>query len=153
MASRHAHRDHTGKFVPAIPEADTSVVTPSGDPVGEHVAPVGTVYPEHDPRYGPAYRLIPHRTQRVIDAATGEELSRHITDVRAVQSRPGGRTATHVVETDGDPFRDEALPVGTTNGYRRVPGTGGYRLPSVGQTDDRPVPTDTGIDNSRGIFR
>jgi hypothetical protein len=109
---------------PSCPPADTAVAAPSADPVGEHVAPVGTVYaePAHDPRSGMRQRLIPHRRQVVVDAQTGEELFSHITDVRAVQNRPGGRTTTHVVKADDEaPFWGETAPEDTVGGYRRVP--------------------------------
>jgi hypothetical protein len=101
---------------------------------GEHDQPLGTVY-EHDPAHGPSMRPIPHRRSRVINAATGEELSSHITDVRAIQNMIGGRTATHVVEIDGEPFWGEVAPADTVRGYRRTPGTGRL-LPSMYQRPD-----------------
>lgn len=136
MTTSRAHRDHTGRFTPApVPPADTLVVNVSGDPQGEHAAPIATVYPEHHPTHGPVHRPIPHRRARVINAETGEELSRHITDVRAVQNSLGGRTTTHVVEVDGVPFWGEAAPADTMRGYRCTPGTG-YRLPSMYEYPD-----------------
>jgi hypothetical protein len=114
-------------------------VNVSGDPQGEH-GNLGThtVYPEHDYRHGPVQRPIPQRTQRVINAETGEELSRHITDARAIQNRPGGQTTTHVVEVDGEaPFWEEAAQADTIRGYRRTPGTM-RRLPSMYQYPDYP---------------
>jgi hypothetical protein len=139
MASSHAHRDHTGRFVPApVPPATTPIESVSGDPQGEHGKPgTHTGYPEHAPAHGPVQRLIPQRTQRVINATTGEEVSRHAFDVRAVQTRPGGRTTTHVVETDGEPFLGETAQADTMRGYRHTPGTG-YRLPSMYEYPDYP---------------
>jgi hypothetical protein len=153
MTKRHSQRDDAGRFTPAVPVPDTSLTDLSGDPQGENGRPAdATVYPPHDYRYGPVQRLLPHRRQRVINARTGEELSSHITDVRAIQARPHGRTAIHVVETDGVPFLDAAPPKDAAPGYRAVPYTG-RRLPSKGQTDNAPFATDTGVDNPSGLFR
>jgi hypothetical protein len=166
MASRHTQRDHTGRFIPApVPPADTSVDAVSGDPVGESDRPVGTVYarPVHDPRYGRVHRLIPTRQARVVDIRTGETASDYAPDVRAVLSRPGGRTTNHVVEFDGEPFMGETMPEDTLTVRRRTPLQPGIyrdanpgdrlRVPARSQTDEPPVPTETGIDNTRGLFR
>jgi hypothetical protein len=134
--AKNARRNARGQYAPVPPADNTSIVNVSGDPQGEHDHSLGTVY-EHDPAHGPVHRPIPHRTQRVIDATTGEEVSRHAFDVRAIRDRPGGRTATHIVEVDGEPFLGEASQADTMRGYRRTPGTG-YRLPSMYEYPDYP---------------
>jgi hypothetical protein len=96
-------------------------------------APYADAFPSpvpHDPARGPYQRPLPHRQQVVIDAQTGQQVSDHITDVRAVRSAIGGRTATHVVTVDGTPdFWSESIPE-----KPEYPATM-RRLPPMGQGD------------------
>ena len=105
-------------------------------------APYADAFPgpvPHDPSHGGYQRRIEHRQQVVVDAQTGQQVSDHITDVRAVQSAIGGRTATHVVTVNGSPqdWADQ-MPQTPEHGYTRSQGgANGYRLPSMSPGDER----------------
>lgn len=157
--ARHSSRDLRGRFTASgapIPDAkgqgDTSamahVVSPSSDPVGEHNAPG---YPEFSDSYPTrefshpdgSYSPLRGRRPRVVDAQTGQALDAHITDVRAVDARSNYGQGNHVVGVEDNglsgEFGDAEYPhyggPDTMRGYRRTPGTGGDRLPSMYQRD------------------
>jgi hypothetical protein len=122
MTSRHAHRDHAGKFTqsPAPQDADADV---PGDPQAGPDSldlPGDPEHREHDPRFGPLQHLIPHRRHALIDNETGAVVSEHITDVRAARLRPGGRT--RVVELSPAPAGTHTQ-LHTPSGVMRKPGT------------------------------
>jgi hypothetical protein len=114
------------------------VLSPSANPLDEHAEPVGTVYPEFthsDGRYSP----LRGRRQILVDANTGEQLDAHITEIRAADARSHFGVGRHVVAVEDDglggEFSDATYPhydgPDTMRGYRRTPGTDGYRLPSM----------------------
>jgi hypothetical protein len=109
MAQRHAHRDGRGQFTPVpVPNADTSVVNLSGDPLGEHDRPGdATVYPPHDPRSGPATRRIPQRRAVLIDAdgqRTEHDYDREARGADTLYNGGHFRAQAHVMAAQGDPL-------------------------------------------------
>lgn len=92
---------HARQFDALVPDADTSVVNVSGDPQSEHDKPVGTVYPEHDPKHGPATRRIPQRQARMNDG-TSHDFDH---EARGMDTQYNGghlRAQAHVLAAKGD---------------------------------------------------
>lgn len=92
----------------------------------------------HDVTHGGHQRLIPHRRQIVVDAQTGQDLDAHITDVRAAGGYASPKTTAHLAAAGGDPFAQNLIGPMTgpeTRSARRVPGTDGYRVPSMYDRD------------------
>lgn len=94
----------------------------------------------HDLSHGGMQRLLSHRQAIEIDGQTGEAL-RDVPDHELRARVPDLRTNAHLAAAEGDPFAANlmgAVPEGgypETRVYRRVPGTDGYRVPAMGQSD------------------
>jgi hypothetical protein len=94
----------------------------------------------HDGAHGGQQRLLPHRRQVVVDAQTGQELDAHITDVRAAGQYVSPKISAHLAAAAGDPFASNLMGRANDGGpptrtIRRTPGTGGYKVPAMGQSD------------------
>jgi hypothetical protein len=158
MMAKHSQRGTDGRFTKSgapIPDSDgkgdTSalehVIAPSADPRGEHSAPgypsFGQSYPTREfTNPDGSYSPLRGRRPVVVNAETGEQLDAHITDVRGVDTRSHfGQTHVVGVEDDGlgGEFSGAKYPdhdgTDTMRGYRRTPGTDGYRLPSMYERD------------------
>jgi hypothetical protein len=98
--------DHTGAdplaYDGPVQDANAETYPEFANPYPAHHA--GDL--SYDPSHGGYQRAIPHRRQVVVDAQTGQELSDHITDVRAVDRLLGSqqRQAAHLQAAEGDPF-------------------------------------------------
>ena len=113
----------------------------------------GTGVIRHDPGHGGAKRRLRHRQAVEIDGNTGEEL-REIPDHELRAHMPDLRTSAHLAAAAGDPFASNLMgpAIGPdTHVYRRVPGSDGYRVPSMYDRDrDAEIRGRQGRERNRG---
>ena len=123
-AGRHVL--HTRQFGAHVPDADTSVVNISGDPVAERAKPIGTMYPEAGTERdttGRPVRRIPQRRARLVDG------TEHPFDptARGMETLVNGghfRSQAHALAAQGDPFvknlvSDQRSPAAQARGRSR----------------------------------